>query len=217
MSKQRKLTGFFAPKRKNESGVTETSVSEGFAVDDGTKKQCFSEVISDNDVRTSASVPCIPAPAPSTSTLKCGSVSPPPELECKGHINDISNFVSKILNDDDRLTVLNKPWMPPKNYVFPLIEKYKDKKLKLKFQRQWLENFKWLLYSENVQGAYCKYCVAFAQTGGVGSQPLGHLVKNKFDNWKKAIECFKQHSVSKYHIDSVSLILKSIKITRVNQ
>lgn len=59
----------------------------------------------------------------------CESMSPQLELEYKREINDISNFLSKILKDDDRLTVLNKLWMPPKSYAFPPIGKYKDKNL----------------------------------------------------------------------------------------
>jgi len=37
-------------------------------------------------------------------------------------------------------------------------------------------------------GAFCKYCVIFAKSGGVGNQPLGNFVTIPFNNWKKAKE-----------------------------
>lgn len=48
--------------------------------------------------------------------------------------------------------------------------------------------FPWLCYSENLQGAFCKYCVAFSTNGGIGSQPLGYLIVKPLQNWKKAKE-----------------------------
>ena len=37
----------------------------------------------------------------------------------------------------------------------------------------------------------------------MNSQPLGSLCKNKFTNWKKAVECFDKHSGNRYHINCV--------------
>ncbi|KAJ8883484.1 hypothetical protein PR048_015328 [Dryococelus australis] len=54
--------------------------------------------------------------------------------------------------------------------------------MKLRFPYKLLEEFDWLSYSENYQGASCKYCVV---TGGIGNQALGQLVKSNFNNWKR--------------------------------
>ncbi|KAK9891666.1 hypothetical protein WA026_015633 [Henosepilachna vigintioctopunctata] len=120
MSKQSKLTVFFCPKRKCESGQP-SSASKRVAVnsDNGAKKQCFViETISGSYGCTTATAtaPCGMVTAPSTSTTvrECRSFSPS-ALDCKGHVADVCNFVSRTLNDDDRLTVLNHPWIPPKN------------------------------------------------------------------------------------------------------
>lgn len=180
---------------------------------------------SDLNTVTDVTEPKIPRESPNTNTKSkynedegCSSsskhtdsyLSGKPE-QCEdsvtlnhGHVNDVSYFINRALTDEERLKVLHNCWSPPKNYQFPLIEKFKDKKLKLKFQYQWLDRFNWLVYSETEQGGFCKYCVAFANTGGVGNQPLGHLVKTPFTNWKKALESFKHHNESKYHTDSVS-------------
>jgi hypothetical protein len=37
-------------------------------------------------------------------------------------------------------------------------------------------------------GAFCKHCVVFAKTGGIGNQSLKYLVSEVFDSWKKAKE-----------------------------
>ncbi|KAL4141563.1 hypothetical protein QTP88_004184 [Uroleucon formosanum] len=55
-------------------------------------------------------------------------------------------------------------------------------------------------YSKSENGAYCKYCVAFAKNeAGVINQKLGALVLKKYDNWRHALEDFKYHSNLDYH------------------
>lgn len=72
--------------------------------------------------------------------------------------------------------------------------------MKLKFQFKWFLNFPWLAYSKSENGAYCKYCVAFAKNeAGVNNQKLGALVLKKCDNWRHALEDFKCHSNLDYH------------------
>lgn len=82
--------------------------------------------------------------------------------------------------------MLTNLWSPLKNYLFPLLKQHA--KRKIKFQYRWLEKYNWLCYSEKLQGAFCKYCIVFAKTGGIGSQALGSLVLNGFQNWKNALE-----------------------------
>lgn len=82
--------------------------------------------------------------------------------------------------------VLTNLWVPDTFYNFPVLEN--NKKRGLKFQYKWLDEFKWLCYSEVKNGAFCKHCVLFAKSSGVGSQPLGHFVTLPFTNWKKAKE-----------------------------
>ena len=47
---------------------------------------------------------------------------------------------------------------------------------------------------------------------GRGSQSLGTLCAKKFDNWKKALDRFKEHELSNYHGESVMIAegLKSV-------
>lgn len=77
-------------------------------------------------------------------------------------------------------------WIPPSTFTFPLLDC--NAKRGLKFKHHWLNAYSWLAYSEKCQGAFCKYCVVFSRTGGVGNQKLGTLVLDAFKNYKKAIE-----------------------------
>ncbi|KAL4127017.1 hypothetical protein QTP88_011215 [Uroleucon formosanum] len=94
-------------------------------------------------------------------------------------------------------TVLTNLWSPQANYLFPLLNN--NAKRNIKFQQRWLDKFNWLSYSEKLEGAFCKYCVVFAKSGGKGSQALGSRVKHAFQNWKKALEVFEKHSKHEYH------------------
>lgn len=61
-----------------------------------------------------------------------------------------------------------------------------------------------MAYSEVNNGAYCKYCVAFTKNeAGVNNQKLGAFVLNKYDDWKHALEDFKNHSNLEYHKKSL--------------
>lgn len=94
------------------------------------------------------------------------------------------------------LSFLNKEdWNPNFNYRFPT-----SGKRNLRFQFNWLNRWKWLVYSKIEDGVYCKICVLFGYTeGGRGHQQLGKLVLVKFNNWKNSHEKFNSHEHSEYH------------------
>ncbi|KAF0690771.1 zinc finger MYM-type protein 1-like [Aphis craccivora] len=109
--------------------------------------------------------------------------------------NDIGLFVNAngSLTDEQKHLILVKPWIPPSTYAFPILDQ--NKKRKLKFQHQWFN-------TEN--GAFCKFCLVFATTGGVGQQKLGALTNKAFTNWKNAKEKFNEHASFDYHNLSVT-------------
>lgn len=131
----------------------------------------------DSEPSSSSSLNATAEASASKNQSECMSVYP----------NDIGNFINKN-QTTDTLDVINSLWVPPHTYMFPLLDKYNAKKVKLRFQHKWLTEFNWLVYSAKEKGAFCKFCVFFATTGGVNSQTLGALVKTKMDNWKKAKE-----------------------------
>lgn len=194
---QRKLTSFFSPKRNIEYASGDGESRDGHS----SEKKVRSDEVNEIAV-TGAEV----------NDIAVTSVTSSNGNKCVYQTNDISLFVNRKLNENEKLQVLENTWVPQKNYAFPLLDKFQDRKLR--FRSQWLEEFHWLVYSEKEEGAYCKFCVVFAHSGGIGSQPLGQLVKCKFDNWKKAKEILRQHGESKYHIDSVIVAENFLKVAK---
>lgn len=121
------------------------------------------------------------------------------------HINrhDIFNYVKRVLTQNEIHDILNAIWIPDVNYNFPvkIFIVGKDKTARhLKFQYKWFASFSWLVYSDIDNGAYCKFCVAFSTNyTGINNQTLGSLVTKKYDNWRHALEYFKNHSQLEYH------------------
>jgi len=85
-------------------------------------------------------------------------------------------------------------FVPNERFTFPLSNNRK-------FQLRWLKDFQWLAYSKINDGAYCKYCVLFAQgkCGKGNQQKMGCLVATPFKKWKNALEKFRDHAATGYH------------------
>ncbi|KAH8018686.1 hypothetical protein HPB51_010513 [Rhipicephalus microplus] len=109
----------------------------------------------------------------------------PPLCATSANIFDLGLFVSKSNNVNDPETMeklLLNPWTPPANYDYPA-----TRKRNLKFQPYWVDRYPWLVYSEKLQGALCKYCVVFAsKCAGKGEhQRLGCFVTKEFTKTRK--------------------------------
>lgn len=118
------------------------------------------------------------------------------KIEAAEH-NDVGNFVGRMLSDGDRRRVLLNCWDPTSSYGFP-VEKIGCQNRS--FQIKWLDEFKWLAYSKSHEGAFCKWCVAFAPNAvSRNAKPLGHLVTSAHKNWKKAKEDYHNHQRRHYH------------------
>ena len=98
----------------------------------------------------------------------------------------IHNYVEKNLSAYDRIEAIKNCWEPTNEYKFPL------NKTKKKFQHQWLSSYKWLAYSENAKGAFCKMCVLFGSA--VGDL---QLFNRPFCNYNNAHANFKRHDSTK--------------------
>ena len=79
-------------------------------------------------------------------------------------IGDIADGRIKLssLSRHDLQQYLKHHFVPGKNYEFSTcnVKKSSEKRTKcLSFQRSWLEQYKWLVYSPSQQGGYCKHCM----------------------------------------------------------
>lgn len=162
----------------------------------------------------------IKKPRTSDDDVVCEKTSflPRPEVEEKNNIvssvdisnceseatnkYDIGNYIDsgKNLSNDEKLSILNDVWVPNEKYSFPVQD---CGKFKRRFQLKWLENFKWLAYSQLKEGAFCKYCVLFLETDYVGKggrhASVCNLVKKPSTDLKKALEMFSNHGKAAYH------------------
>ena len=65
--------------------------------------------------------------------------------------------------------------------------------------KKWEEEFPWVQYDKDVQGAFCKVC----RKRGKSLQTTGGAwITKPFNNWKKAKEKMRAHSQSDCHIQS---------------
>ncbi|KAJ8915305.1 hypothetical protein NQ315_014813 [Exocentrus adspersus] len=161
-------------------------------------------------------VPVNPAPV---------GLHPPAQLEQEQV--QVSNFFNKYdigayikknaegrLNDFDLADVLRNTWKPSSTYTF---EAKKFGVKSRKFNLSWLERWKWLAYSDNEKGAFCKYCVLFynQEEAGKGmnsrTRPIS-LVTQPFDKWKDAVELFNVHQNNRYHTFSALKAIEFLKI-----
>ena len=87
--------------------------------------------------------------------------------------NGIGNFAGVPMADADRRKVLFNCWSPS-GFSFPYVTVGAQNR---SFQKQWLNDFTWLAYSNIYNGASYKWCVVFApQTVSHSAKPPGSLV-----------------------------------------
>lgn len=112
------------------------------------------------------------------------------------YARDIGRYVEQPPeNDEELFKALSEPWIPASTYQFPI-----STDRRLSFQRHWMMQYNWLVYSDYLKGALCKVCVLFRKDfGGRGEQKLGYLVKIPFTKWKNAKEMFQKHEKAEYH------------------
>lgn len=93
-------------------------------------------------------------------------------------MHDIANFVVKhTLQSSEIFNCLKLTWIPDPKYDFPIRTEGKHNR---KFQYKYLEIFPWLAYSEINKGAYCKWCVVFAFSGGGSGNQVYYTEKKLF-------------------------------------
>lgn len=92
--------------------------------------------------------------------------------------------------------LLKQPWKPSASYNFPVsVESGRNRKFKL----EWLDRFPWLVYSSAKEGAFCKYCVLFAnRLPSCGT--VGAFVVTPLKKFKRAIEYMESHENASFHV-----------------
>lgn len=113
--------------------------------------------------------------------------------------NDIGIHIKEKCSDEVKYEVLKNRWLPDEKYKFPA-----STNRNLKFQRKWMIDFPWLAYSATYDGAFCRFCCFFCpREVGKGRHTITKtFVTEAFNNWRKAIDAFRNHQEHGYHRDS---------------
>ena len=87
------------------------------------------------------------------------------------------------------------------------------------FQKQWLEEYHWLVWSPSQNGGYCKYCVLFAKLprgNSHGGGIFGKLITKPFQDYKRAKGndgVLVIHEKYQYHKEAVLMFLSQCNDT----
>lgn len=152
-------------------------------------------------------IPIVNETEADADTATCVSSTNPDFLS--HDVGDIFGSISSI-TDEQKHVFLKDHFFPDENYtdfIKQHITKGKQKRqYTLSFQRSWLTQYPWLVYSPKQQGGLCKFCVLF--------QPKNERIKNAvlvnrpFTNLSKATGkdgVLQTHANCQYHKESVSL------------
>lgn len=104
----------------------------------------------------------------------------------------------------EKIELLKRHWVPPASYNFSgdSIDPQR------KFLISWLKTFApWLVYSKEVKGALCLFCVVFPPT--VIQGVLGAFIVRPFTKYKHMHESCKNHMQSQWH-KSASMAAKNL-------
>jgi hypothetical protein len=96
--------------------------------------------------------------------------------------------VVKNLSPEQKYHFLKNHVVPSQHFIFPT--QYCGGHHR-SFQRSWLDQYKWLVYSIRLDGAFCIYCVLFETTPQRLS--LGTLVNRPFVKWSQKSEILNEH------------------------
>lgn len=108
-----------------------------------------------------------------------------------------------------KFELMTKHWVPSADYKFPKKSRNEHSR---SFQIQWLRDFSsWLVYSAKCDGAFCKVCLLFRKSTAHNNQ-FGYLVDAPFQNWKKALDYFRNHEKIWYHQDALRAAEDFLKI-----
>ncbi|XP_054263675.1 52 kDa repressor of the inhibitor of the protein kinase-like [Macrosteles quadrilineatus] len=149
-----------------------------------------------------------PRPLTSSITLEEESVKSLSEPqsgqnELRIPVRDFGLLLEKknAVTDYERYDWFHNHWTPPPAFKFPVKREGNKNR---SFQTSWLNQYSWLVYSEELGGGLCKACVLFGRgEGGKSDGKLGNLVIEPLTTFKKATEIFKKHDRAQYHINNM--------------
>jgi len=152
--------------------------------------------------------PC-PSPTSSPSSTQTPLISST-QIPQTFYSTDIGQYIGKTIDDYTKCQLLENPWVPPKDYLFPYSEHIKGgKPIRRYVGHQHLNTFNWLVFSPSKQGLFCKYCPIFNNLHKGGFQKNINLQKFvtqplvKFAKMLGETGDLKHHERTHYHKEAV--------------
>ena len=102
------------------------------------------------------------------------------------------------LSDGAKYALLKQYRCPPDQLLLPRTFLAGCKR---SFQRSWLRDYPWMVYSEELDGAFCISCALFCKK----RFSKGQFVNLPFRNWHKKNEKCKEHQTALYHQEALHL------------
>ena len=115
------------------------------------------------------------------------------------------------LTREHRVHYIKNHFVPGKQFQLSTytLQRGDDRKV-LSFQRAWLEQYKWLVYSSSQKGGYCKFCVLFPlKSSKTQSAVLVNAPMCKYNKATGKCGHLSVHENTDYHKDAV---LQSLKL-----
>lgn len=104
---------------------------------------------------------------------------------------DIGQYIGQSVTDSTKLELLQNPWSPGDNFKFPPVKVGNRNRY---FSRKYLNDFKWLAYSNILPGGFCRFCVLFVNDktgqGKGGHQELRAFVTEAAAGCKLSVSIF---------------------------
>ena len=200
----RKLDSVFTAKRSCSTDNNAPSDTPGDYTESSTTK---------SPVRTQSTSSCIDEPAdrycstvarlsdgptPSMSTSLSESVSLSADIGAVyAHSSSHEEFCQEIqsLSPGEKYTLLKQHSVPSGQFAFPNTFTGGCNR---SFRHVWLSEHPWMVYSMQIDGAFCIACVLFTS-----SSVKGRFVTLPFRAWQKKSEKCKQHECCGYHQDAL--------------
>ena len=120
--------------------------------------------------------------------------------------SDSENNESNLIESDEQNDILNltqnldHPFRPGKNFNFPKKLYGKDKR---SAHDDWWDIYPWLHWDSLKEKLFCFQCMkATIEKKSISKQGKSAFTTEGFDNWKKAMQKFREHAESDFHKDS---------------
>ncbi|KAK1383363.1 hypothetical protein POM88_021098 [Heracleum sosnowskyi] len=147
--------------------------------------------------------------SPTSNKRTCVEFNPENLISDPGRREQIDECNVNI-RDQVRRAYLAKGYCQPLNYEFPKTQYGIERR---SFQKSWFKEFDWLKYSIKYDHAYCLWCYLF-KPNRADNSVRDVFSATGFNNWKMALEVFRDHIEVKVTKENATRALYEIELLK---